>query len=204
VYDPQLADDDVVLLHFPFAWDGEARGVAAVCTSGLCREPQARTRRWCFEKFEIAVAFYSEGFSEALLQQLLLLTREVREWLEKSAEPAFGIGDWIEHFPLLAGRRSAVLIPPTPELVQAGLRPLSSSSNPLQIGDWANPDALIRAGAHGFLQAVPIFESEFAHVAATKDGFRFFLEHLLASDAELASGNDAAFRILDMNRAPTL
>lgn len=182
VYDPQLADDDVLLLHFPFAWDGQARRVVAACTSGLCRNAQSQPRKWCFEKFEVAVAFYSDGFSEAMLQQMLLLMRDVREWMNSPAHPAFGIGDWIEHFPLLASRPSALLIPPTPELVQAGLRPFSSSTSALEIRDWVNPDALMRAGSRGFLQIVPIFESEFAHVASTKDGFRFLLQHLLASD----------------------
>jgi hypothetical protein len=43
---------------------------------------------------------------------------------------------------------------------------------------------------------------EYAHVASTRDGFGFLLEHLLATDAELADGKDAAFRILDMARQP--
>lgn len=72
------------------------------------------------------------------------------------------------------------------------------------MGDWLNPDALLQAGSHGVLQAVPLFESEYAHLASTRDGFGFFLQHLLASDAELADGKDAAFRILDMGRPPAL
>ena len=204
VYDPQLADNDVLLLHFPFAWDDEAQKVAVVCTSGLCRTAQPLRRKWCFETFEIVVAFYSSGFSETLLRQMLLLTRDVRDWMADARAPAFGIGDWVANFPLLAGRPSALFIPPTPELVQSGLRPLSTRPSELQVGDWPNPDALLQAGSHGFLQAVPLFESEYAHIALTHDGLRFFLDHLLATDAELADGKDAAFRILNMNRQPAL
>lgn len=204
VYDAQLADDDVLLLHFPFSWHAEARQVAVACTSGLCQAPQRQRRKWCFESFEIAIAFYSDGFSEGLLRQLLSLSRDVREWMATSATPAFGIGDWVADFPLLAGRPSALLIPPTPELVQSGLRPSLGGPSELRLADWLNPDALLDAGKLGFLQAVPLFESEYAHVASTRDGFGFFLNHLLATDAELADGKDAAFRILDMARPAAL
>ena len=122
VYDPELMQGDALLLGFQFAWSDDSPTVSAICTSGLCQAPQLNRRAWCFERFELVVAFYSSGFSEALFRQLLLLTRDVREWLADASLPAFGIGDWLAHFPLLAGQPSALLVPPTPELVQAGLR----------------------------------------------------------------------------------
>lgn len=204
VYDPQLADDDVLLLHFPFEPPGSSRRVAAVCTSGLCKSAQRQPRPWCFETFELAVAFYSPGFSTTLLQHLLLLTRDLRDWLADPQGPAFGIGDWIEHFPILAGARSALLIPPVPELVEAGLRPFYELPSTLALRDWVNPEVLRAAGSFGFLQAVPVYPAEYEHIASTRDGFRFFLDHLLASDAELDQGRDAAFKILEMQRTPAL
>jgi hypothetical protein len=204
VYDPELVKGDAVLLAFQFAWSDDSPTVSAICTSGLCQAPQLNRRAWCFERFELVVAFYSGGFSEALFRQLLLLTRDVREWLANASHPAFGIGDWIAHFPLLAGQPSALLAPPAPELVQAGLHPSTQGSSDLPMRDWLKPDALLRAGSTGFLQAVPLFASEYEHVAANEDGFGFFLEHLVASDTELAEGKDPAFRILDMQRRPIL
>jgi hypothetical protein len=204
VYDPRLADDDVLLLHFFFEWPEGSRRVAAVCTSGLCRAPQRRPRAWCFETFELAVAYFSPGFSTTFLEHVLLLTRDVRDWMADPAQPAFGIGDRIEHFPLIGDARSALLIPPVPELVESGLRPFDVLPSTLAIRDWLNPEAVRAAGAFGFLQAVSLHPAEYDHVASTGDGFRFFLDHLLASDAELSSGNDAAFKILDMNRVNAL
>jgi hypothetical protein len=202
VYDPGLVEGDALLLGFQFAWSDDSPTVSAICTSGLCQTPQLNRRAWCFERFELVVAFYSRGFSEALFRQLLLLTRDVREWLADASHPAFGIGDWLEHFSLIAGLPSALLVPPAPELVQAGLRPSTNGSTELAERDWLNPDALLRAGPVGFLQAVPLFAAEYEHVAASKDGFNFFLGQLVASDTELAAGKDAAFRILDLCRRP--
>ena len=204
VYDPELAEDDVLLLHFFFDPPGSSPRIAAVCTSGLCRTAQLQPRAWCFDTFEIAVAFYSPGFSTTFLHHLLLLTRDVRDWLAVPQHPAFGVGDWIEHFPMIGDARSALLIPPVPELVEAGLRPFDALPSTLAMRDWLNPDALRAAGRFGFLQAVSLYPAEYDRVATTRDGFRFFLDHVLASDAELAQGNDLAFRILDMKRTAVL
>ena len=204
VYDPQLADDDVLLLHFFFEPPGSASRVAAVCTSGLCKEPQGQPRPWCFDRFELVVAYFSPGFSTTFLHHLLLLSHDVRDWLADASQPAFGVGDSIEHFPLVGSPRSALLIPPVPELVHSGLRPFDTLPSPFAIRDWLSPEALRARGSFGFLQAVSLHPAEYEHVTATGDGFRFFLDHLLASDAELERGHEAAFKILDMNRTPAL
>jgi hypothetical protein len=204
VFDPGLADDDVLLLHFFFQPPGSGQRVSAVCTSGLCETAQRQPRAWCFDELELVVAYYSPGFSTTFLQHLLLLSRDVRDWLREPAQPAFGFGDSIEHFPLVGDARSALLIPPLPELVLSGLRPFSTLPSTMPLRDWLNPAALRAAGPFGFVQAVSLFPAEYEHVRATADGFRFFLEHLLASDAELALGNDVSFKILDMNRTAAL
>ena len=204
VFDPRLADDDVLLLHFLFEPPGSARRVAAVCTSGLCKTAQRHPRAWCFDTFEIVVAYYSPGFSTTLLEHLILLSRGIRDCLGDPRQSAFGIGDWIDHFPMVGDARSALLIPPVPELVFSGLRPFATLPSSLAMRDWLNPDALRAAGPFGFLQAVSLFPTEYEHVRSTGDGFRFFLDHLLASDAEVARGSELAFRILDMNRTAVL
>lgn len=204
VYDPELADDDVLLLHFFVEPPDGSPRVAGVCTSGLCSRAQTHTREWCFETFELAVAFVSPGFSTAFLQHLLLLTRDVREWLADAAQPAFGFGDWIAHFPMIGEAKSALLIPPVPELVHAGLRPFDALPSHLASHDWLAPQALRAAGSFGFMQAVSVYPAEYDHIAASKDGFRFFLDHLLASNEELERGLSAASKILDMSRTPAL
>lgn len=204
VFDPLLSDDDVLLLHFPVESSDESSPVAAVCTSGLCKSAQAHPRAWCFEMFELAVAFFSPGFSTTFLQHLLLLTRDVRDWMAAPEQPAFGIGDWIQHFPMIGEPKSALLIPPVPELVLAGLRPFDTLPSTLATRDWLDPDAMRAAGTFGFLQAVSLYPAEYDHVASTRDGFRFFLDHLLPTDEEFAGGRSSAFKILDMNRAPVL
>jgi hypothetical protein len=204
VFDPLLTDDDVLLLHFLVEHPDESLPVAAVCTSGLCKSAQPRPRAWCFGLFELAVAFFSPGFSTTFLQHLLLLTRDVRDWMAAPEQPAFGIGDWMEHFPMIGESKSALLIPPVPELVLAGLRPFDTLPSTLATRDWLDPGALRAAGDFGFLQAVSIYPAEYDHVASTRDGFRFFLDHLLPSEEELACGRSSAFKILDMGRAPFL
>jgi hypothetical protein len=204
VFDPLLAEDDVLLLHFIVQPPDESPPVAAVCTSGLCKSAQPQPRAWCFEMFELAVAFFSPGFSTTLLRHLLLLTRDVRDWMAAPEQPAFGIGDWIQHFPMIGESKSALLIPPVPELVLAGLRPFDTLPSSLAIRDWLDPDAMHAAGAFGFLQAVSIYPTEYDHVASTRNGHRFFLDHLLPTEEDFARGSSAAFKILDMNRAPAL
>jgi hypothetical protein len=204
VFDPLLAEDDVLLLHFRVEPSDESSPVAAVCTSGLCTRAQPQPRAWCFERFELAVAFFSPGFSATFLQHLLLLTRDVRDWMAAPEQPAFGIGDWIQHFPLVGETKSALLIPPVPELVLAGLRPFDTLPSTLAIGDWLDPVAMRAAGSFGFLQAVSMHPAEYEHVASTRDGFRFFLDHLLPTDEEFAGGRSSAFKILDMDRASAL
>jgi hypothetical protein len=198
VYDPDLPEDDLLILHFPFSWGHGAPNVAAMCTSGLLKTNQPEPRRWCFPRFELVVAYYSPGFSEAFLQQFALAALDLREASREAKQPAFGFGDWIDNFPLLEHRKAALLIPPTAEMFQAGLGPRAETG--VTIDAWLNPDALLQAGPFGYVQAVPLWDEEFAHVAATGDGFRFFLDHLLASDAERAAGSDASSRILQMDR----
>jgi hypothetical protein len=204
VYDPRLAADDVVLLHFFFDSPEGGPRVSAVCTSGLCATEQRQPRAWCFPTFELAVAFFSPGFSVTFLHHLLLLTRDVRDCLADPNHPAFGIGDWISPFPMIGDARSALFVPPAPELVQSGLRPFDALPSTLEMRDWLNPGALRAAGSFGFLQAVSIHAAEFDHVVSSGNGFRFFLDHLLASDQDFESGRDAAFKILDMKRASAL
>lgn len=119
-------------------------------------------------------------------------------------QPAFGVGDWIQHFPLIGEPKSGLLIPPVPDLVLAGLRPFYALPSTLALRDWVNPDELRAAGSFGFLQAVSLHPAEYERVASTGDGFRFFLDHLLPSDEEYARGCSSGFKILDMDRASAL
>src|SRR5262245_8818506 len=80
VYDPELADDDVVILHSQFCWDEQSQAVSIACTSGLCHREQPRPRKWCFPRFELAVAFHSPGLPLEVLRGLLLFARDLREW----------------------------------------------------------------------------------------------------------------------------
>jgi len=203
VYDPEFEDDDLLILHFPFCWGGDAPQVAVMCSSGLMNKDQPEPRRWCFDRFELVVAFQSAGFSEAFLHQFALAARGLRLSSEEATQPAFGFGDWIDRFPLLEGRSAALLIPPIPEVFQAGLRPPSETSD-LSMDSWLDPNALMRSPAFGYVQLVPLADSEFEAIASSRDGFGFFLKHLLPSEAEWGAGGNASSRILQMDRPAAL
>jgi hypothetical protein len=212
----------------PFRWEEGAPWIWLFCTVGLSsltqvqkdaplgrqvakvsphlelcaamREPAASPRWEGFREAWGAGALSTYGAVPPIITRFALVAQDFASWIVRDGD-AFAFGDHVENACLAPGFPSALLVPPVPELVVSGLWPFDARKGRSEIvlGRWADRDALHAAGDHQFVQVAPLEADEYE--AARWDGWRFFLQALLATDEEMRRGVDASAHIVDLGRA---
>jgi hypothetical protein len=221
-------DARIGVVFQPFCWDDGEPWIWLLCTVGLASITQVAKPAPIGKKvapvsphFELCAAVLEppsppmwEEFRRAweedeldtcealptIIPRFAEIAHDFASWIVRDGD-AFAIGDHVQHACLAPEFPSALLVPPIPELFVSGLRPFDAEAvvSELPIGRWPERDALHAAGDHLFIQLAPLRAEEYD--VARWDGYRFFLNALLATNDEIERGVNTGAHIVDLERA---